>query len=63
MRKCLFLTKSDMLLKKGKANDIFCISASKYFYTEECLQCEEEQECVLKELFYFNEYWYLFSDV
>lgn len=27
MRKCLFLTKSDMLLGKGKANDNVCISA------------------------------------
>lgn len=42
MRKCLFLTKSDMLLGKGKANDNVCISASKYFYSKDCLQRERE---------------------
>lgn len=42
MRKSLLLTKSDVLLQKGKPNDKICMPTSQCFYTEDCLQCEQE---------------------
>lgn len=41
MRRSLFLTKSDVLLEKGKPNDKICMPTSECFYTEHGLQCEQ----------------------